>query len=196
MNKINVVIFGPPGSGKGTQSEKIVECFQLKYLSTGDFLRSEIACKSSLGLRAQQYMDKGQLVPDSLVIDLIESFIDKNKESPGFLFDGFPRTCDQAVALSDMLKRLKQKISLVVALNVSEKELVGRIQKRGLISNRKDDQDVTIIKNRIKEYELKTRTVLDFYKNNFTRLLEINGEDSIDDIFLMIKKEITLLSAL
>jgi adenylate kinase len=142
----NLILFGPPGSGKGTQSEKIVEKFGLIHLSTGNLLRQEITDKTPLGLQANSFMDKGQLVPDEVVIGMIASCLDNNPEAKGFLFDGFPRTVAQAQALDNLLALKKTSISKVIALDVLEEELVKRLLKRGETSGRSDDTIEEVIR--------------------------------------------------
>ncbi|HEU4902956.1 MAG TPA: adenylate kinase, partial [Flavisolibacter sp.] len=144
----NLILFGPPGSGKGTQSEKIVERFGLIHLSTGNLLRQEISEKTPLGLEAKNFMDKGQLVPDEVVIGMIDTCLVKHPEAKGFLFDGFPRTIAQAEALDKLLALKKTAISKVLALDVSEDELVRRLLERGKTSGRSDDTDESIIRKR------------------------------------------------
>ncbi|ANI90694.1 adenylate kinase [Arachidicoccus ginsenosidimutans] len=178
----NVILFGAPGSGKGTQSQKIVEKFQLKHISTGDLLRSEIATGTALGKEAKQFMDNGVLVPDVVVIGMIGKLIENNKEAKGFLFDGFPRTVAQAEALDKLLKLSDAEIDVVIALEVSEEELVTRLLGRGKTSGRSDDADETIIRSRIEEYRKKTEAVADYYKK-FNKVKSIEGEGSVDEIF-------------
>jgi adenylate kinase len=178
----NLVLFGPPGSGKGTQSEKIVEKFGLVHLSTGNLLRQEISDKTQLGLAAKSFMDKGQLVPDEVVIAMIASCLEKNSKAKGFLFDGFPRTVAQAEALDKLLAYRKTSISKVLALEVSEEELVKRILKRGHTSGRSDDTDEGIIRKRFSVYRAETEAVADYY-NEHGKLERIKGEGSIEDIF-------------
>ena len=141
----NIILFGPPGSGKGTQSERLIAKFGFKHLSTGDLLRSEIAGQTPLGLAAKSYMDKGQLVPDEVVIEMISSALDNNPQARGFLFDGFPRTTAQAESLDKLLSHKQTEISLVLALQVTKKELVKRLLNRGLTSGRTDDVNEDII---------------------------------------------------
>src|SRR5687768_3827719 len=142
---LNIVLFGPPGSGKGTQAEKIVSKYQLVHLSTGDMLRAEIAAQTPLGLEAKTLMDKGQLVPDAVVIGMIENKLAGNKAANGYVFDGFPRTVKQAEALDELLERYEAPIKVVLSLYVSEEELTQRILKRGATSGRTDDQNETIV---------------------------------------------------
>ncbi len=178
----NVILFGAPGSGKGTQSLKIAEKYEIKHLSTGDLLRSEIQDQTPLGKEAKQFMDSGLLVPDAVVIGMISSCIEKNKDSKGFLFDGFPRTEAQAEALDKLLKLNNAQINIVLALEVSEDELVSRLLERGKTSGRSDDANEEIIRSRIVEYRKKTEAVADYYKQ-FEKVKYIPGEGSVDDIF-------------
>jgi len=145
----NIILFGPPGSGKGTQSEKLIAAYGLKHLSTGDLLRSEIARKTPLGIEAKSLMDKGHLVPDEVVVGMISSALDENPQAKGFLFDGFPRTVAQSESLDKLLKLKNTEIGVVLALDVSEEELVKRLLHRGLTSGRSDDTNETIIRARI-----------------------------------------------
>lgn len=185
----NIVLFGPPGSGKGTQSEKIIEKYGLKHLSTGDLLRSEIATQTTLGIEAKNFMDRGILVPDEVVIGMISSALNNNKDAKGFLFDGFPRTQAQAEALDKLLWFNQQDINVVIALEVSEEELVKRLLNRGLTSGRSDDSNEQVIRDRIAEYRRKTSIVADYYES-FHKLVSIKGEGSVDEIFDAICKEI------
>ena len=178
----NIILFGPPGSGKGTQSERLVLKYEMKHLSTGDLLRSEIAGQTPLGLEAKKIMDKGQLVPDEVVIGMISSALDNNPQAKGFLFDGFPRTEAQAEALDKLLKLKQTEIGVMLALLVSEEELVHRLLNRGLTSGRSDDNDVAVIRARIIEYHKKTSVVADYYRK-FDKVFDIPGEGSIDEIF-------------
>ena len=185
----NLILFGPPGSGKGTQSEKLIAKFGLKHLSTGDLLRSEIANQTPLGVEAKKIMDKGQLVPDEVVIGMISSALDANQGAIGFLFDGFPRTSAQAEALDKLLELKKTSIAIMLALNVSEEELIKRLMKRGETSGRSDDTNENVIRARITEYRNKTEVVADYY-NNFDKVVMVKGEGSVDDIFAALCKEI------
>jgi adenylate kinase len=185
----NLILFGPPGSGKGTQSEKLISKYGLKHLSTGDLLRSEIAGQTPLGLEARNFMDKGQLVPDEVVSGMISSALDANPEAAGFLFDGFPRTEAQAEALDKLLKLKKTGIHLMLALDVSEEELVSRLLNRGKTSGRSDDNNETVIRARIGEYHKKTSAVADYYKK-FDKVKQVKGEGSIDEIFAALCKEV------
>jgi adenylate kinase len=187
----NLILFGPPGSGKGTQSEKLIEKYGLLHLATGNLLREEIVNQTQLGLEAKNYMDQGQLVPDEVVIGMIRSALDSNPNARGFLFDGFPRTVAQAKALDNLLKEKNTEISAVLALGVSEEELVERLLNRGKTSGRSDDTNETIIRARIAEYENKTAAVARYYEG-FGKVIRIQGEGSIDDIFELLCKEIDL----
>lgn len=178
----NLILFGPPGSGKGTQSEKLMSRYGLKHLSTGDLLRNEIASNSPLGMAAKSFMDKGQLVPDEVVIEMIDSAIENNPQAKGFLFDGFPRTTAQAEALDKLLMQKNAPIAIVLALEVTKDELVNRLKNRGLTSGRSDDTDESIIRARIDEYERKTAAVAEYY-DQFGKVARIKGEGSIDEIF-------------
>lgn len=178
----NLILFGPPGSGKGTQSEKLIERYGLIHLSTGDLLRKERTNQTPLGLEAKRYMDAGQLVPDEVVIGMIGSAVDSNPQARGFLFDGFPRTVAQAEALDKLLQEKNTEITIVLALVVSEKELMERLLNRGKTSGRSDDVNESIIQARILEYETKTAAVANYY-DAFGKVVRIQGEGSIDAIF-------------
>ena len=185
----NLILFGPPGSGKGTQSEKIIEKFHLVHLSTGDLLRSQIAQQTALGLEAKKLMDKGQLVPDEVVVGMISTALEENPQAKGFLFDGFPRTAAQAEALDSLLEIKKTPVKVMLALDVSEDELVKRILKRGQSSGRSDDTDETIIAARVAEYKNKTEAVADYYRKS-DKVVMVPGEGSIDEIFARLSAEI------
>jgi len=178
----NLILFGAPGSGKGTQSQKIAEKYNLKHLSTGDLLRHEIASETALGKEAKEFIDKGLLVPDAVVIGMISKAIESNKTVRGFLFDGFPRTEAQAEALDKLLKLYESSINLVVALEVSEDELVQRLLLRGKTSGRSDDANEQIIRERIKEYRKKTAVVAQYYEGGGV-VRSIAGEGSVEHIF-------------
>lgn len=178
----NLILFGPPGSGKGTQSEKLVDKYGLVHLSTGNLLREEIAQKTPLGLEAKSFMDKGQLVPDEVVIGMVDSYFDKHKDARGFLFDGFPRTAAQAIALDKLLELKKTEIAAVLALEVSEEELIKRLLNRGKTSGRSDDNDESVIRKRFAVYNDETTQVADHYRKA-RKFQNIKGEGSINDIF-------------
>jgi len=187
----NLILFGPPGSGKGTQSEKLIAKYGLKHLSTGDLLRSEIAGQTPLGLAAKSFMDKGQLVPDEVVIEMISSALDNNPQAKGFLFDGFPRTTAQAESLDKLLTQKNTEIAVVLALQVTKAELVKRLLNRGLTSGRSDDTNEEVIGARIEEYEKKTAAVADHYKK-YGKVLFVKGEGTVDTIFDALCHEIDL----
>lgn len=188
---LNLILFGPPGSGKGTQSEKLIVKYGLKHLSTGDLLRSEIAQQSQLGMEAKNFMDKGQLVPDKVVIGMISSAIENNPTVKGFLFDGFPRTSAQAAALDQLMELKNTAIKMMLAMEVGEKELMSRLLKRGETSGRSDDTNEEVIKARIIEYHNKTAAVADYY-NQFNKVVTIKGEGTVEDIFNALCNEIDL----
>lgn len=185
----NLILFGPPGSGKGTQSERLVEKYGLVHLSTGNLLREEISQKTPLGLEAQNFMDKGQLVPDEVVIGMVDSYFDKHKEAKGFLFDGFPRTVAQAVALDKLLELKKTEIASVLALEVGEDELVKRLLNRGKTSGRSDDTNEEVIRKRFFVYSNETTPVAEHYKKA-RKFHPIKGEGTVDDIFSAISDAI------
>lgn len=185
----NLILFGPPGSGKGTQSEKLIAKYGLKHLSTGDLLRSEIAGKTELGLKAKSFMDAGQLVPDAVVIGMVDAAISANKGVNGFLFDGFPRTEAQAEALDDLLRSHATEIHVVLALDVPEEELIQRMIGRAKTSGRTDDADPEVQKKRISVYRNETLAVADHY-NAFNKVVHLNGLGTVDEIFSLLCKEI------
>ncbi len=178
----NLILFGPPGSGKGTQSEKLVDKYGLVHLSTGNLLREEIANKTPLGTEAKNFMDKGQLVPDEVVIGMIDNSLDQHKDAMGFLFDGFPRTAAQAEALDKLLELKKTGIAIVLALEVTEEELVKRLLNRGKTSGRSDDTNEAVIRKRFTVYTNDTEPVAGHYKKE-KKFQSIKGEGSVEDIF-------------
>lgn len=178
---LNIVIFGAPGSGKGTQSERIVEKYGINHISTGDVLRAEIKNDTELGKTAKGYIDQGQLIPDELMIDILASVFDSFKDSKGVIFDGFPRTIAQAEALKKMLAERGQDVSVMVDLDVPEEELMVRLIKRGKDSGRADDNEETI-KKRLHVYHSQTAPLIDWYKNE-KKYQHINGLGTMEGIF-------------
>ncbi len=178
---LNILIFGPPGCGKGTQSEFIVNQYNLKHLSTGDIFRENIKNQTELGIKAKKYMDQGQLVPDFITIDMLGEKMQNKDEFSGFLFDGFPRTINQAESLDEFLLKMNQEISMMICLNVPEEELVTRLLKRGVSSNRVDDQNEAIIFNRIKVYKEQTEILIEYYQKK-NKFFNINGALIIEDV--------------
>jgi adenylate kinase len=185
----NLILFGPPGSGKGTQADKLVEKYGLAHLSTGKLLREEIAAKTPLGIAAQKLIDYGHLVPDEVVIGMVDSFFERHKEVRGFLFDGFPRTVVQAKALDSFLALKKTNIALVLALEVGEEELKRRLLNRGKTSGRPDDTDETIIHKRFIIYTKDTHPVAEYYKKA-NKFKLINGEGSVEEINAALRQAI------
>ena len=179
---LNIVLFGPPGAGKGTQSDLLIKKYSLVHLSTGDILRGEVAAGTALGLEAKKLMDAGNLVPDEIVIGMISSKLDNNKEAKGFIFDGFPRTTAQAEALDKLLSNKNTSISMMLALEVDDDELIKRLLNRGKLSGRSDDADETIIANRISEYNKKTAPLKDYYTKQ-NKFFSIKGVGGIEEIF-------------
>lgn len=184
-----MILFGPPGSGKGTQSSRLIEKYGWIHLSTGDLLRAEIARQTPLGVEAKHFIDKGQLVPDAVVIGMISSALDANPKAKGFLFDGFPRTVAQAEALDKLLTLKKTAIHLVISLQVGEEELVHRLVNRGKSSGRSDDSDENVIRRRLEVYKRETSSVGDYY-GGFGKVVLVPGEGSIDDIFSSLTREV------
>lgn len=179
---LNIVLFGPPGAGKGTQSEKLIAKYGLVHLSTGDILRNEIKNNTPLGLKAQEFMNQGILVPDQVVINMIDNKMDEYPKAKGFIFDGFPRTVPQAEALDKLLNAKNTPISGMIALEVEENELVKRLLSRGKDSGRPDDQNEELITKRIQEYNTKTIPVANYYKSQ-GKLASIYGIGEIEEIF-------------
>ncbi len=179
---LNIVLFGPPGAGKGTQSENLIRKYQLVHLSTGDILRSEIAAGTQLGIEAKMLMDAGILVPDEVVIGMISSKLDNNKDAKGFIFDGFPRTTAQAEALDKLLYQKHTSITMMLALEVNNEELIKRLLTRGRDSGRTDDQNEGVIRNRIEEYNNKTAPLKEYYTTQ-NKYRTVNGIGNVDDIF-------------
>jgi len=178
---LNLVLFGPPGAGKGTQAEFLINTYHLNHLSTGEMLRNEISRQPSLGNQAKKYIDKGELVPDSVVICMIRQNMESNPDAKGFIFDGFPRTVDQAIALDKLLEKQGAPLKGMLSLEVEEHELIDRLLKRGLISGRSDDQDLSIIKNRIEVYNQKTAPLIRYYSDQ-GKYYSVNGMGNIAQI--------------
>jgi adenylate kinase len=189
---LNIVLFGPPGAGKGTQSQKLISKYQLVHLSTGDLLRSEIAIGTELGLKAKQLMDQGILVPDAVVIGMIEHKLKVNQEAKGFIFDGFPRTVAQAQALDILLEQYKAPILAMIALEVNEEELTQRLLLRGATSGRPDDQNEELVRKRVHEYNSKTAPVANYYAQQ-GKYTAIYGIGEIEAIFNEISEKIDSL---
>ncbi len=186
---LNIVLFGPPGAGKGTQSEKVLKKYNLVHLSTGDLFRLHLNNETALGLEAKKYMNKGDLVPDEIVIGMVEDKINKSSNVIGFVFDGFPRTINQAIALDNMLEKKNIPIKQMIALKVDEKELIKRIQNRAKTSGREDDKSIDKINNRIQVYNQETKPVADYYKKH-DKYSEVDGIGEIDEIFIKLCSKI------
>lgn len=185
---LNVVIFGAPGSGKGTQSERIIEEYGLDHISTGDVLRAEIKAETELGKTAKGYIEKGQLVPDELIVDMLAGVLDSKANAKGVIFDGFPRTIPQAKALKKMLNERGTDVSVMLNLQVEEAELINRLLERGKISGRSDDNEETI-KSRLEVYHNQTAPLTDYYLGE-GKHVAIHGMGTIEDIFGRIKEAI------
>ena len=185
---INVILFGPPGAGKGTQSQNLMQHYSLVHLSTGDLLRAEVAASTPLGLEAKKLMDQGLLVPDHVVIGMIEGRMKSNPDARGFIFDGFPRTVAQAEALDLMLMKNKLSITAMVSLVVPEAETATRLMKRALEEGRSDDTEEAI-KKRIREYQEKTLPVAEYYRSK-GRFVAINGVGAVTEIFKRITEAV------
>jgi len=186
---LNIILFGPPGAGKGTQSQNIIQKYELAHLSTGDIFRANIKGETQLGLLAKSFIDKGQLVPDDVTIQMLQSEVEKHQGVKGFIFDGFPRTAAQAQALDTLLENKKQQINILVSLEVEEEELKKRLLERGKTSGRADDVDPAVIQKRIEVYKAETTPVKEYY-NKQGKTVEINGIGEIQDIFADITKKV------
>lgn len=189
---LNLVLFGPPGAGKGTQATRLVEKYHLVHLSTGDIFRSNIKEGTDLGQLAKSYIDEGALVPDEVTIGMLEAEVNSNSNAKGFIFDGFPRTSAQAEALDAFLSSKNTEVSSMLALEVGENELITRLLERGKSSGRADDQDAGIIKNRIQVYENETAVLKTYYANQ-NKFFGIEGVGSIESITLGLCKAIDTL---
>ncbi|MCS6822603.1 MAG: adenylate kinase [Microscillaceae bacterium] len=187
---LNILLFGPPGAGKGTQSKKLVEKYHLIHLSTGDLLRAEVMANTPLGRQANDIMRKGLLVPDEIVIGMIENKVNANHGAKGFVFDGFPRTIAQAQALDNLLKKLNMSVSKMIALEVEEKELIRRVLQRGKELGRFDDQNEMLVRSRIKIYQSETLPVAEHYKKQ-GKFVAVYGIGTIEEIFAKICQAIS-----
>lgn len=185
---MNIVLFGGPGSGKGTQSEKLIEKYGLHHISTGEVLRDHIKRETELGKIAKKYIDEGQLIPDDLMIEILDSVLEDAKNKPGVIFDGFPRTVPQAEALKKLLEKRGKKLHAVIGLEVPDDELVKRMINRGKLTGRADDNEETI-KKRLDVYHGQTSPLRDHYKNQ-NLYVAIDGKKEIDEIFDAIVKEL------
>lgn len=183
---LNIVIFGPPGCGKGTQSAKLVEKYKLVHLSTGDVIRKEIKSGSEFGMQLKSIVEKGELVPYEMIIKILKISLDNNRNASGFIFDGFPRTIDQAKDLDEILAQDGNSISIVVSLCIHDEKVVERLLNRAKIEGRKDDTE-EVIKNRLKVYKEQTCPLIDFYRKQ-GKYVEVEGDCGIDDIFCQISK--------
>ncbi|HPE34041.1 MAG TPA: adenylate kinase [Bacteroidales bacterium] len=188
---LNLILFGPPGSGKGTQSLKIAEKFNLAHISTGDIFRSEIKNKTELGIKVQSIIEKGDLVPDPLLIEILENALNQLKGKSGYIFDGFPRTHQQAKDLDIMLEKRNDSISLVIALDVDQNEVVKRLLNRAQLEGRKDDTEEVIL-NRMEVYQNQTAPLISYYKKQ-GKFVQVNGMGSIEEIFKSISDQIQQL---
>jgi len=186
---LNLILFGPPGAGKGTQSEQLIDAYNLKHISTGDLLRAERKAGTELGIKANEYIAKGELVPDEVVVGMVRNFMKEHSSSKGFIFDGFPRTTPQAEALDNLLSEFGAKIDIVLGLEVIEDELVKRLLLRGETSGRADDQSEETIRNRFKEYQTKTLPLMDYYTKK-SSYVGVNGMGEIDHIQSSLREEI------
>src|SRR5680860_186785 len=179
---INLILFGPPGSGKGTQAKKLAEKYDILHISTGDLFRKEIGEKSELGLLAMDYMNKGELVPNEVTIGMLKSALERHGSTFGVIYDGFPRTVDQARALDVLLEEEQDEIDLLISLKVDDDEIINRLLQLGISDGRTDDQDEEIIRDRIEVYKKETQPVYAYYDAQDSAVT-INGMGSIDDIF-------------
>lgn len=186
---LNIVLFGPPGAGKGTQSANLIQKYKLNHISTGDLFRKHLSEGTELGKLAQQYMNDGYLVPDKVVIGMVEDHLNQHENVSGYIFDGFPRTVAQAEALDKVLEKRKTPIKIMTALEVPEEELKKRLLERGKISGRSDDQNEEKINNRIQVYINETMPVAEYYKKQ-NKFIAVNGVGKIDYIFQKICSEI------
>ena len=191
---INLILFGPPGSGKGTQAAKLVEKYNLLHISTGDLFRYEIGNNTPLGLLAKSYMDRGQLVPDEVTIGMLRNKVEANPDVQGYIFDGFPRTIAQSEALDRLLAEKDDEISKLIMLEVSDDEIVARLLNRGKTSGRPDDSEEGVIRNRIEVYKNETAPVFNYYDAK-NKAIKINGVGEIEEIFECLSEEIEAIQA-
>lgn len=189
---LNLILFGPPGSGKGTQAAKLIEKYNLLHISTGDLFRAEISNGTALGLEAKSFIDKGALVPDFVTVNMLKSKMEQHPTVQGVIFDGFPRTIPQAEALDEMLKSKGTEVSILLSLLVDDSEIISRIVKRGASSGRTDDTDPEIIQNRINTYKSQTTPVADYY-SKFGKTKTVEGVGSVDEIFESLCAEIDVV---
>jgi adenylate kinase len=189
---INIILFGPPGSGKGTQAVKLAERYDLLHISTGDLFRYEIGHQTQLGKRAKSYIDQGQLVPDEITVGMLRNKVEAHPEVSGYIFDGFPRTIPQAEALDALLEELGQSISRLIMLEAPDEEIVRRIVNRGRTSGRADDLDEQVIRKRIAVYKQETSPVYDFYSAE-NKAVKVNGMGQIEEIFERLCRQIDSL---
>jgi adenylate kinase len=186
---LNLILFGPPGSGKGTQASKLVDKYTLLHISTGDLFRHEMGNNTPLGIKAKEFMNQGQLVPDEITIGMLKNKVLANREVNGYIFDGFPRTIAQSEALDALLHEMSQAITALIALEVEEEEIVNRLLQRGKTSGRADDNDEILIRKRMAVYREETAPVFEYYGNQ-NKAIKIEGVGSIDDIFTSLCSEI------
>ena len=189
---VNLILFGPPGSGKGTQAAKIIEKYALVHISTGDLFRYEMSNDTPLGQQAKAFMAKGELVPDIVTIGMLRNKVAAHPDAKGFIFDGFPRTIIQAQALDALLSEKDSAINALIALDVKDEEIVARIMKRGATSGRSDDNNESIVRNRIEIYKSETTPVFDYYARQ-NKSHSINGLGAVDEIFKLLSKVIDTL---
>ncbi len=178
----NIVLFGPPGAGKGTQAKKIVEKYGFVHLSTGDMFRNELKNNTPVGQKAKTYMDKGELVPDSIILEMVENFVKNNMNDKGFIFDGFPRTLSQAEGLDEIITKHDTAINGMIEISVDDEEIINRITKRAELEGREDDKNVEVIKNRINVYNREKDSVKEYYQKQ-NKYYKIDGIGTIDEIF-------------
>jgi adenylate kinase len=179
---VNLILFGPPGSGKGTQAKMLVEKYNFFHISTGDMFRYEMGNNTPLGLKAKEYIHAGNLVPDSLTVEMLKARVIANKKVYGFIFDGFPRTTPQAEALDQLMNTLGHSINRLLALDVDDNEIISRLQERAKVEGRADDANVETVKNRIKVYKNNTAPVFDYY-DHFDKSIKIDGLGSVEEVF-------------